>query len=217
MGRQIAERRAALEAHTRVMEGIADQARLVTEMRRHLQLNDELLALMVEARTMAPRVPARAPSASSAATPGGMGAMGAMADSAASAAPDTAGGMEGAMHAMEGEGRMGGMGGDKPRMAKPDKMQGEHGGMARPGAMAQGTGGMKDSVAMKGMQGMGGASKGAMAKGGTARPADMQRRMQAISAHSASLDGITDRAALLREMVRHQRMVDEMLALMQRP
>ena len=44
---------------------------------------------------------------------------------------------------------------------------------------------------------------------------EMKRMMQRIAEHSAYMETIKDRAQLSKEMLRHQKMLDQMLELMQ--
>ena len=107
---------------------------------------------------------------------------------------------------MQGGGMMGhGMG----------MMQKEMGGM-------QG-GGTQGSAQGSGMQGMGGTSGGGTAsqtmpsmQSGPATPShDMAQMMQQIAEHSTYMETLKDQTILTQEMLRHQKMLDEMLQLMQ--
>jgi hypothetical protein len=46
--------------------------------------------------------------------------------------------------------------------------------------------------------------------------AEMEQVMKRIAAHSAYMETIQDQALLVQEMLRHQRMLDQMLMLMQK-
>ena len=48
--KQLAEKQAAAEAHRKQMEGIKDPQALNTEMRKHFQMTEGILALMLERR-----------------------------------------------------------------------------------------------------------------------------------------------------------------------
>ena len=174
--KQLAEKQAALDAHRKQMETITDRRALDTEMRKHFQMTEEVLALMLERRNAA------------AATPGGSAPTG----PPTTTAPGQSGGMQGGM--ME-HGMGGGM------------MQREMGGM-QGGMMQKEMGGMQGS-----MPGMGSASP-------TTTPAptagDMDQMMKRIADHSTYMETVTDSATLQREMLRHQKMVDQMMQLMQK-
>jgi hypothetical protein len=54
------------------------------------------------------------------------------------------------------------------------------------------------------------------AQNGQAVPSnDMEQMMQRITEHSAYMETLKDQAQLTQEMLRHQKMLDQMLALMQ--
>ena len=99
---------------------------------------------------------------------------------------------------MQGGGMQGGM------------MQKEMGGMQGSGTQGSGTQG-------GGMPGMGMAGQQAPSpQGGPATPSsDMAQMMQRITEHSAYMETLKDQATLTQEMLRHQKMLDEMLQLMQ--
>ena len=161
VGKRLAEKQAAAEAHRKQMESIKDPDKLATAMQRHFQMTDEIIALMVERRQLA----------TAQSQPSG-------------AAASSAGSMQG-----------GGMG----RMM-------EHG-MGR-GMMEKEMGGMAGS----GMSGQAGSSG---QSGETTESNEMQQMMQRLSEHSAYMETIKDRTQLSKEMLRHQRMLDQMLQLMQ--
>ena len=85
-------------------------------------------------------------------------------------------------------------------------MQKEMGGMQGSGAQSSGTQG-------GGMQGTGMAGSGM--SGQQAPSSDMAQMMQRITEHSAYMETLKDQATLTQEMLRHQKMLDEMLQLMQ--
>ena len=89
-------------------------------------------------------------------------------------------------------------------------MQKEMGGMQGGGTQGSGTQG-------GGMQGMGMSGQQApSAQGGPATPSsDMAQMMQRIAEHSAYMETLKDQATLTQEMLRHQKMLDQMLQLMQ--
>lgn len=112
---------------------------------------------------------------------------------------------------------MGGMqgGGTQGGGMQGGMMQKEMGGMQGSGTQGTGTQG-------GGMQGMGMASSGMSGQqapspqGGPAAPSsDMAQMMQRIAEHSAYMETLKDQATLTQEMLRHQKMLDEMLQLMQ--
>ncbi len=179
--KRLSEKRMAAEIHRKHMEGIKDPDKLSTEMRRHFQMTEEVLALMLERQKLQK---AQAP---------------------------MSGMPSGQSGGMQGGGMMGhGMG----------MMQKEMGGMQGSGTQGSGTqsGGMQGS----GMQG-GGMQGSAMsgqqapsAPSGSATPSsDMAQMMQRITEHSAYMEALTDQATLTQEMLRHQKMLDEMLQLVQ--
>jgi hypothetical protein len=69
----------------------------------------------------------------------------------------------------------------------------------------------------QGMSGMSGSSMpGHPATGTQSAPGtDMEQMMQRITEHSAYMETLKDQAALAQEMLRHQKMLDQMLQLMQ--
>ena len=89
-------------------------------------------------------------------------------------------------------------------------MQKEMGGMQGSGTQGSGTQG-------GGMQGMGMAGQQAPSpQGGPATSSsDMAQMMQRITEHSAYMETLKDQATLTQEMLRHQKMLDEMLQFMQ--
>ena len=103
--------------------------------------------------------------------------------------------------------RGGGMEGEMGMMQK--EMGGMHGGGGmRRGMMEGEMGGMAGS----GMSGQAGSSS---QSGPPAESKQMQQMMQRISEHSAYMETLKDRAQLSKEMLRHQKMLDQMLQLMQ--
>jgi hypothetical protein len=175
---QLAEKRAALEAHGKQLEGIKDQTKLNAELRRHFQMTEEILVLMVERRRLADSAPG-------ADAPGGH-----------------AGGSQGP----------GGM-----RHGPGHGAQGEHGG----GMMQREMGGMQGAAPggpARGMAGMGGSASAPSPGGAAPAPptGDMEQMMQRVAQHSAYMDTIKNPATLNQEMVRHQKMIDQMMLLMQR-
>lgn len=156
------------------MEGIKDPEKLSIQMRRHFQMTEEVLALMLERQKL---LNAPAPTSG---TPSGQG-----------------GGMPG--------GGMPGM-----REHGMGMMQKEMGGM--PGGGMQGGGMQGHGMAGSGMAGQQAPSP----QGSPATPSsDTAQMMQRIAEHSAYMETLTDQATLAQEMLRHQKMLDQMLQLMQ--
>jgi hypothetical protein len=179
--KRLTEKRTAAEIHRKQMEGIKEPDTLSTEMRRHFQMTEEVLALMLERQKL---LKAQAPMS-------GMSS-------------GQSGGMQG-----------GGMMGHDMGM-----MQKEMGGMQGSGTPGSGTqsGGMQGSGMPGGsMQGhaMSGQQAPSAPSGSATPSSDMAQMMQRITAHSAYMETLTDQATLTQEMLRHQKMLDEMLQLMQ--
>ena len=176
---QLAQKQAAVEAHRQQMEGIKDQRALDTEMRKHFQMTEDMLALMLERKKLtasqAPTGGARTPQAAMPSESGGM----------------QGGGME------HGSGMRGGM------------MQKEMGGM-QGGMMERPMGGMQGGAT----PGMGAASP-STASGSPGVPmSDMDQMMKRITEHSTYMETVNDPATFRQEMLRHQKMLDQMLQLM---
>ena len=185
---QLAQKQAAAEAHRKQMEAIKDPAVLNVEMRKHFQMTEEILALMLERRklTTAATPATPTPPASSAQPPGGM-----------------QGGMMGGMRG----GMMGGM-----------QRGGEHGGAQTPPGPGM-SGGMmeKEMGGMPGGQGMPGmASPPTAPNTPPTSMGDMDQMMKRIGEHSTYMETVKDPTMLQQEMLRHQRMLDQMLQLMQK-
>ena len=88
------------------------------------------------------------------------------------------------------------------------EMGGMQGGMMEHG-MQKEMGGMKGG----GMPGMAGQPQSPAAQ---PQPGDMDQMMQRIAEHSRYMETMQDRTALAQEMLRHQKMLDQMLELIQR-
>ena len=166
--KQLADKQAALEVHRKQMEAIKDRSALDTEMRKHFQMTEEVLALMLERRKLTAAQPGSTPSKPQ------------------PPAQSQRGGMQGGM---PGPGIGGGM------------MQKEMGGMQ---------GGSMQGDAMPGMGAASPSSAGPFTTG------DMDQMMRRIGEHSTYMETITDGTALQQEMLRHQKMLDQMMQLMQR-
>jgi len=196
--KRLSDKRTAAEIHRKQMEGIKDSHTLSTEMRRHFQMTEEILALMVERQKL---LKAQAPmSGMSSGQSGGMQGGGMMGHDM--------GMMQKEMGSMQGGSMQGG------------GMQKEMGGMPGSGTSGSGTpsGGMQGS-GMPGGSMQGHAMSGQQAPSAPSASAtpssDMAQMMQRITAHSAYMETLTDQATLTQEMLRHQKMLDEMLQLMQ--
>lgn len=169
--KQLAEKRAAAEAHRKQMEGVKDPDQLTVEMRRHFQMTEEMLALMLERKRL---------------TNGQAGTSASPSPGQPKPAPQP--GMQGGM--------------------RGDMKQKEMGGM-RGGMMEKEMGGMKGGD----MQGMSGLPQPQPSQ---TPPSDTDQMMQRIAEHSRYMETMQDRTALAQEMLRHQKMLDQMLELMQR-
>lgn len=179
--RRIADKQQAAEVHRRQMETIKDPAALNTEMRRHFQMTEEILALMLERRKMMGSNPSST----------------GQAPAAQPAQPSQGGAMQGGEHGMAPQGQGGGM------------MEKEMGGMKGGGMMEKEMGGMKGG-------GMSGSPASPPAGGapGSSNMTDMDQMMKRITEHSAYMETLKNDAALRQEIVRHQKMLDQMLQLM---
>jgi hypothetical protein len=93
----------------------------------------------------------------------------------------------------------------------------QSGGMPGMRMMEHGMGHMPQGQGMmqKEMGGMPGHSAPGVPSGQTAPSNDMEQMMQRIAEHSAYMETIQDRTLLAQEMLRHQKMLDQMLQLMQ--
>jgi hypothetical protein len=184
--KRLTEKRTAAEIHRKQMESMKDPHTLSTEMRHHFQMTEEILALLVERQKLLKA------QASTSGMPSGQ-----------------SGGMQG-----------GGMMGHGMEMMQKEMGSMQGGGMQGSGTPGSGTqsGGMQGS-GMPGGSMQGHAMSGQQAPSapsGSAMPSsDMAQMMQRITAHSAYMETLTDQAALTQEMLRHQKMLDEMLQLMQ--
>jgi len=203
--KRLTEKRTAAETHRKQMEGIKEPEKLSTEMRRHFQMTEEVLALMLERRKL---LEAQAPTSG---TPSGQGS------------GMQGGGMQGMMEHGMGmmQKEMGGVqgGGTQGRGMQGGMMQKEMGGMQGSGTQGsgtQGSGTQGSGTQGGGMQGMGMSGQQAPSpQGGPATPSsDMAQMMQRITEHSAYMETLKDQATLTQEMLRHQKMLDEMLQLM---
>jgi hypothetical protein len=169
------------------MEGVKDPDQLTVEMRRHFQMTEEMLALMLERKRLM-NDQAGTPASPS---PG---------QSKPAPQPGMQGGMRGGMMQKETGGTKGGgaQGGGMPGM----------GGM-RGGMREKEMGGMKGG----GMQGMSGQPQPQPSQ---TQRGDTDQMMQRLSEHSRDMETMQDRTTLAQEMLRHQKMLDQMLELMQR-
>lgn len=197
--KRLAERQAAADAHRKQMESIKDPDKLTTAMQRHFQMTEEIIALMVERRKLT-----AAQTQGSGATSGSGSSM-------------QGGGMGGAMEHGMGRGmmekEMGGMQGGGGMEGEMGMMQKEMGGMQ--GGTGMGRGMMEKEMGGMGGSGMSGQAGSSAQSGPTKSSNDMTQMMQRISEHSAYMETIKDRTQLSKEMLRHQKMLDQMLQLMQ--
>lgn len=192
--KRIADKQQAAEVHRKRMETLKDPATLNTEMRRHFQMTEEILALMLERRKMMGSNPSS----------------GGQAAPAQPAQPSQGGAMQGGEHGMAPQGQGGGM------------MEKEMGGMKGGGMMEKQMGRMPRGRMME--KEMGGMKGGGMSGGPASPPAggapggssmtDMDQMMKRITEHSAYMETLKNDAALREEIVRHQKMLDQMLQLM---
>jgi hypothetical protein len=175
---QLSEKHAAAEAHRQQMEAIKDPDALNIEMRKHFQMTEEILALMLERRRL---VDAQAP-APPASPPGGMSG-----------------------------GRMGG-----PPSGMPGGMRPEMGGMHGMGSgmMQKEMGGMQSGSQGAAMPGMRGSASASPTIGSAT--SDMDQMMKRITEHSTYMQTVKDQTAFQQEMLRHQKMLDQMMQLIQR-
>ena len=155
--------------HRKQMEAIKDPKQLSLEMRKHFQMTEEILALMLERRKL---MEAQASAGGGASSPSGSG-------------------MQGGGRGMPGGGMM------------------EHGMGGMQGGMRQGEMGGMSGGGMSGQQAPGAPGVSGMGNG------DMRQMMQRITEHSAYMETLQDQTVLAQEMLRHQKMLDQMLQLMQ--
>lgn len=204
MAAKIEAQREEIRRHTEAMEAIDDPEVLQLEMQRHFRMTEELLGWVVEhqKRRLADAGPDQAstaptggqvdPSATSMAP--GMG-MGGCKGEGCGKGMDTGGkGME-----MSGKG-MGGMGhgGGSMKGGKGEHGGGEHGG--------HGMGSMASSSEPPSVAG---------ASAAAARIAEREALLREITTHSLYLEGVTDPEMRARETLKHQRMLDRLMGLMQ--
>ena len=186
--KQLADKQGAIEAHRKQMEGVKDPQALNTEMRKHFQMTEDALALMLERRKL---MDAKAPNTGTQAPQ--------------TAAPPQGGGMERGMQGgMMQKEMSGGM------MQKEMRgTQGMGGGM-----MEKEMGGMQDGATP--VPGMGSASPSTTPGTSSTPMADMEQMMKRIAEHSTYMDTVNDPRTFQQEMLRHQKMLDQMMQLMQR-
>ena len=166
--KRITDKQQATEAHRKQLETLKDPAALNTEMRRHFQMTEEILALMLERRKMM----GSDPGSGGHATP------------AQPAQPSQGRAMQGRGHGMAPQGQSGGM-------------------------MEKEMGDMKGGL-MSGSP----ASPPAGATPGSSSMTDIDQMMKRIMEHSAYMETLKNDATLRQEIVRHQKMLDQMLQLL---
>ena len=125
----------------------------------------------------------------------------------ASAQTQSSGAGAGSATGMQG----GGMGG----MMEHGGMEGEMGMMQKEMGGMHGEGGMGRGMMQNEMGGMSGQAGSSGKTRATAQSDEMKQMMQRIAEHSAYMETLKDRTQLSKEMLRHQRMLDQMLELMQ--
>ena len=115
-----------------------------------------------------------------------------------------------------GAGSAGGMpGGGMGGTMEHGGMEGEMGMMQKEMGGMHGGGGMGRGMMQKEMGGMSGQAGSSGNAGANAQSDAMKQMMQRIAEHSAYMETLKDRAQLSKEMLRHQKMLDQMLQLMQ--
>ena len=193
----IAAKRMEIRHHTEQMQTIQDPAALQRETQRHFVMVEQLLAAMLEQQKQGAAAP---PSASAMPMEGEMAMPG-----MGAAAPGTQPGMmdddmmempAGGASSGNSSGGMGGMGG------------------MRPGSSGSGGGMMGD---MHGEHGMGMGGSGASMGGASdaaKRLAEREALLAEVTRHSQHIETLTDSKERSRELVRHQRMLDQLLDLM---
>jgi hypothetical protein len=187
--KRLADKQAAAEVHRKQMETLKDPEQLTTAMRQHFQMTEEILALMLERRKL---LTAQAPTS---------------APPAAAPSPSS-----------PGQGMSGGMGGmmEHGRGMMQKEMGGMQGGGMPGGGMQsgspQGSGAQGGTTMQGGMSGMPG---GGTQSSQTTPGSDTEQMMQRLAEHSAYMETLQDKAAVAQEMLRHQKMLDQMLQLMQ--
>ena len=173
--KRLIEKRAAAAAHRTQMEGIKDPEKLLTEMQRHFQRTEEVLALLLERRKLL-GVPAPASGTPSGQRRGMQG-----------------GGMQGGGMMQKAMGSMAGGG---------MREWGMQGGGMMPQAMGSITGGGRSG------------QPAPDAQGSTATIGSERELLQRSAEHAASMETLQDKATLVQEMFRHQKLLDQMLQLM---
>lgn len=104
-----------------------------------------------------------------------------------------------------GQGMGGGMGGMRQK-----EMGGMQGGGMQSGS-PQGSGAQGGTTMQGGMSGMPGGTQSSQTTPGS----DTEQMMQRLAEHSAYMETLQDKTAVAQEMLRHQKMLDQMLQLMQ--
>lgn len=203
---QIEAKRMEIRHHTELMQGIQDPTLFQNETQTHFQMVEQMLALVLEQQKQTLQL-AGAPAT---------GAMGGMEgeDAMEMGMPPTGapGGMAGGMTgAMEGEDAMEMPSAPAPASAPP---AGAAGGMG--GGMMGGMGGGHEMMGMGGMKGGAASDSTPMAAASNAarRIAEREALLQQIDTHLAYLSTISDPATRARETVKHQEMLDRLLASM---
>ncbi len=187
---QIEAKRMEIRHHTALIQGIQDPALLQSETLKHFLMVEEMLALVLEQqRQMLQAASAPAPGAM-----GGMEGEDAMEMPMPSAAPPS-GGMGGGMM-------------DDDAMEMPSA--------APPSSGMGGMGGGHEMMGMGGMKGGAAADPGSMTAASAAarRIAEREALLKEIDTHLAYLATVSDPGTRARETVKHQEMLDRLLAMM---
>ncbi len=222
-------KRMEIRHHTEKMQAIKDSAELQRETQKHFRMVEELMGMMIAQQRQSIPAGMSAPSAAMpmegemAMPAAGSGGQPGMMDDDAMEMPmgspsggTPAGGMAGGM---EGEMAMPAPPpGGQPGMMDDDAMEMP---AAAPPSGGMGAGGMGGGMmsGMHGEHGMGmGATGGGAPMAGAAdaaqRIAEREALLAEVTRHSQYIESLTDANARSRELVRHQKMLDQLLELM---
>lgn len=198
---QIEAKRMEIRHHTALIQGIQDPARLQSETLKHFLMVEEMLALVLEQQ----RQMLQAASAPATGAMGGMEGEHAMEMPSAptpSGAPPT-GGMGGGM-----------MGDDAMEMPSAPTSSAASPGRGMGGGGMMGSG--HEMMGMGGMKGAAASDPAAMTAASAAaqRIAEREALLKEIDVHLAYLGTVSDPTVRARETVRHQEMLDRLLAMM---
>lgn len=198
---QIDAKRMEIRHHTELMQGIQDPRLFQSETQKHFQMVEQLLALVLEQQRQMLQL-------------GGAPPMGGMeGEDAMEMGMPPAGAPSGTTPGGTGAGMAGGMEGeDAMEMGMPPA--GAAGGMG--GGMMGGKRGGHETMGMGGMQGGAAPDSASMGAASSAarRIAEREALLAQIDTHLAYLSTISDPATRARETVKHQQMLDQLLASM---